>query len=340
MKKLFKSIIFLLIFMFLWHNVFHVLHQLPTPVMEYYNEKDNSMDIAYLGSSAAYAFFNSVYAYHEYGFTTALLSTGYQQLVSAKYLLDEVRKNQKPRVYIIDLSVAPEINVLNESLNEQIIRYVTDSMPLSINKLKAINAHLKYSSIPKKDYINYYFSFFTYHNAWKTISQESLKNSNIYKGHMFDSSMAKIEPIEKPIWKETRLELSKELNDILNDLIQYIKENKLEVIFVIAPRYFENVYMYKLNTMTDLLEKEGFTVYNFNKMDVIDFDYEHDYYSDRHTNPYGAKKFTDYFANFLKEKYRLPDHRGDEKYISWDYEYNRYKESFTEITGKDFEKIK
>ena len=114
MKKLIKPIIFILIFMVIWQNVFHVLRQWPTSIMGFYEEKDYSMDVAYIGSSAAYAFFNPVYAYHEYGFTTALLSTGYQQLVSAKYLMEEVRKNQNPQVYLIDLSVT--IKRTNNSL--------------------------------------------------------------------------------------------------------------------------------------------------------------------------------------------------------------------------------
>ena len=37
-----------------------------------------------------------------------------------------------------------------------------------------------------------------------------------------------------------------------------------------------------------------------------------------HMNYEGAKKVTAYFGNYLSTEFDLVDHRGDEKYKSWD----------------------
>ena len=37
-----------------------------------------------------------------------------------------------------------------------------------------------------------------------------------------------------------------------------------------------------------------------------------------HLNLSGAHKVTDYMTAYLQEHYMLPDHRGDEKFTSWD----------------------
>ena len=43
----------------------------------------------------------------------------------------------------------------------------------------------------------------------------------------------------------------------------------------------------------------------------------------------GAHKVTDYMTMYLQEHYMLPDHRGDEKFTSWD----TMAEQYTTETG-------
>ena len=48
-----------------------------------------------------------------------------------------------------------------------------------------------------------------------------------------------------------------------------------------------------------------------------------------HLNLSGAHKITDYMITYLQEHYMLPDHRGDEKFTSWD----TMAEQYTTETG-------
>ena len=43
-----------------------------------------------------------------------------------------------------------------------------------------------------------------------------------------------------------------------------------------------------------------------------------DFYDDEHMNTRGARIYTHYFAGYLKELLDLEDHRGDERYQSWE----------------------
>ena len=49
-------------------------------------------------------------------------------------------------------------------------------------------------------------------------------------------------------------------------------------------------------------------------------DYSKDMSDGGHLNFSGNYKFTNYFGSILKEKYDIPDHRGDKNYISWDWD--------------------
>ncbi|MGI5850084.1 MAG: hypothetical protein ACOX8Q_08505, partial [Christensenellales bacterium] len=51
-----------------------------------------------------------------------------------------------------------------------------------------------------------------------------------------------------------------------------------------------------------------------------------DFYDARHTNIKGAIKYTNYFGKYLLDNYHLEDHRGDDRYSSWDESYKKYIE--------------
>ena len=58
-----------------------------------------------------------------------------------------------------------------------------------------------------------------------------------------------------------------------------------------------------------------------------------------HVNTKGATKFTLYFAKYLDSIYDLPDHRGDDRYNSWDLEYERLSKDYQKYTGNDYQEL-
>ena len=96
-----------------------------------------------------------------------------------------------------------------------------------------------------------------------------------------------------------------------------------------------------MNSAIKILIENNLDVINFNTLEEFNknIDYSHDFYDYGHLNVYGATKYTLYFSKYLKERYDLPDHRDDQKYKSWDEEYESFKGQYKKLTNKDFENL-
>ena len=72
------------------------------------------------------------------------------------------------------------------------------------------------------------------------------------------------------------------------------------------------------NSVASIANEYGIEFYNFNLMDQQSGFCADDYWEDGHVNTDGARKITSLLGKLLKEKYDIPDHRGEEDYRSWD----------------------
>ncbi len=336
MKNFIKMTIFIILFVIIWKCVFTIVWFGHNSISYFYKEPKESLDVIYIGSSNAYAHFNTVLAYKEYGFATGMLSSDGQPFSAVEYLVKEAKKYQSPKVYVIDITCLAN-DLYNFSTGD--IRKVTDAMKFSKNRTDAVKGMLKYSNEEKSEYSSYYFSFLTYHNSWKYLGDYSFRNINLYKGHLLSDATVQVQPIERTKWVKDSGNMTKENQEIFDKLIKYIKKEKLNVIFVIPIRDFLVEHMSVLNQATEIANENQIKIINFNLLDDFDVDFQKDLYNDGHINVFGATKYTEYFSKYLKENYDLQDHRKDESYKSWDKEYNRYKAAYKKLTGNNFEKL-
>ncbi len=335
MKKLIKPLLFIIIFVILFNGVSRILWGVFTPISLFYKEPKNSLDVVYLGPSNVYDHFNTVLAYNEYGFTTVMLTAGSQPFSMIKNLIKESEKYQRPKVYIIDVGM---IAIDVKDIELEMGRLTMDSMKFSLNRKDVIDKFLKYKNVTKQDYINYYFSFFLYHNNWKTIkSKNFVGDSDLYKGFNLTLTTAQVISQESYKWLNKRSNLPKDMSKELTELIDYIKEQKLNVVFVIPNRYYNEKLNMLMNDVISIIEANKLKIINFNTLKNFKIDYKTDFCDSAHLNVYGATKYTLYFGKYLKEQYHLPDHRYDEFYKSWDKEFNRFKTNFSDTTKKSFD---
>ena len=336
-KNLIKVIIFIFIFCILWHITFKILWGENTALSYFYEEKENTIDVAYVGASNVYVYFNTTLAYNEYGFTTYNIATDSQPFVYIKYLLKEIQKYQKPKLYIIDIT---RIISNPDYYDENSIRKLIDSMKKSYNQYEALTSVLDYLEMPNEERVNYYFSFLLYHNRWEDFKGKSLtENTNLYKGFQTKNYNFNIKPQKKILWNnDSSIKVTDKNKEVLLDLLEYINDNNLNVLFTIPCRTFNATEMSKLNDATKIINKYDYQVINFNQNDSY-IDYSNDLYNPNHLNIYGSTKFTLYFAKYLDNIYNLPDHRNDEKYSSWVEEYNRFKSKYEQKTNNNFEAL-
>lgn len=337
MKNLIKSVIFLSIFFILFYYIFNILWLDKNSIAYFHDEPKNSFDVVYVGSSNVYVHFNPLLAYDLYGFKTGLLSCSQQPFAAVKYLLKENEEKQKPKLYVIDIAkIIDDWDYFDEAK----IRKTTDEMYFSKNRIDTINEILEYKGIDKSEYINYYFSCFIYHNRWKNISEKNfVGEKNLYKGYQFFEEKVKIVPQKEYEWDNNQENLTEDNEHILLDLLEYIKSNNLNVLFVIPKRGFEKKEMGRLNKATTIIEENNFNIINFNKIEDLNINAKEDFYDSRHLNVYGATKYTLYFSKYLKENYDLPNQKQSNNDKSWDSEYKRFKKDFKNLTKKDFNKL-
>ena len=82
----------------------------------FYEIKDDTVDVLFLGSSHAACAFNPQVLYNEYGITSYNLGCEQQNLLLSYYWLKEALRSQKPRAVVLDSYILFEYKA-GEALN-------------------------------------------------------------------------------------------------------------------------------------------------------------------------------------------------------------------------------
>ncbi len=330
----------------------------------FYTEPKNSHQIITLGNSRMYSSWNSLQLWENSGIASYCISTGNQPAVMVKYLMEEVRKTQENPLFIIDISCFRKDQIY--MMNDINIRRVIDCMPFSDNKVKMIEATLKLfpktidyqiekakkdieqaeSSADKAKHeaelaellnqkenvsrMNYYWNFSQYHSRWSELSKSDFtKEGNPYKSVYYEELMFQAKEIKVPKLTTKCSNLDATQKNIIDDLLSYIKENRLNVLFVSLPASLNTKFLMELNGIRELIVKNGSVCLDFNTKNMyekIGIDFKTDFWSKDHTNNNGSRKVMQYMTSYLKDHYSLEDQRGVAGYESWDQAVEDYAE--------------
>lgn len=310
----------------------------------FYAEKKNTVDVAYVGTSASNRYFIDPKAYHDEGITAFTVATMGMPMFFVPEIVDEIEKRQDPKLYIFELRW---FDKNREQITDAHIRRVTDNLQPSMNKLTAIDKAMTFMdgstgalgdiTYSKADYL---FPIIKYHGRlmqgtlergdWKLTSTR-----NRTKGYVMSYSTTKQVKQSPGKISEKRGEMSEEARQVLNELLDFCDgmDKDKEILFVLSPYSVKEESMPRLNTAIDIVKKRGYDVINFNTAGMysrLGLDWDKDFYNSKHVNYIGAEKYTDWLTSYISRKYRLEDHRGDPAYESWDEAYRTYTEYIEE----------
>ena len=274
----------------------------------FYQEKRDSLDAVFIGASDIYTSFMPGRAYEKYGFTSYLLASESITSEGVITAVKEVVRTQHPSLIIIEANAFLYGDSDNET-NEAHVHKFFDNLPFSINKLNYINRKVPVDN-------KWEFPLIKYHGLWTELPDRvnmmqsnfnlDLRGYNYLKGFRTTAKVFKSDTpsLNSQLPYETgELDLDPELQQNLFDLLDYSKENNLNVIFVRAPHYVtKDTYdrVKRSNKMESILEERGFEYYAFeNYSELIGIDDSRDFYNEDHMNVYGAIKFTDFLAEGL-----------------------------------------
>ena len=303
MNNLFKSIIFITIFIFLYYFFSYLLlpksniHEfglIKTSQFEILGENKNSVDAIIVGDSLVYSSVIPMEIYGEFGYTVFNCAESAVIVPRAFSYYKVAMESQHPKVVILGGNM-----------------FFRDT-----NKRKW---YKKYEHIIKNA-----LPLLNYHNNWKKIFLDN-DITSIQKGYKLNKNIKPSKHIE--YMKENNKEYP-----MINKNLEYLKK-----FISLAKKYNAKLFVVGFpsqNTWNDqrdrkfkeLSQELDFTFIDLNK-ENIDINWEIDT-KDKggHLNYYGALKASKVIGNILKDTSLLVDHRRDNNYKNWNIAYAKYKE--------------
>lgn len=345
-RQLINSVIFICIFLTILAHLTYVIRtngEVKDIFTGFYAEKNHTLDTVIIGSSPVFPFYSAPKLWGEYGITCYPISSHVQRPSAALPLLKEVYKTQSPRVVVFEMRMYTMEDGRMED-NMAYARGVTDNMKYSLNRIYAIN---RLVSTPEDRY-TYYFDIFKYHSNWKTmVLPEQLACLTYEKKHPLKGFVIKDEvgPLEQeriPVCTDLTdtLAIPAEQEERLYELLDYLKEQGQQALFIVSPYREEAQEQMMFNYMGRIIASYGYEFVNMNQYyEEIGIDFTTDYYDyGGHVNMLGAEKCTAFLAQLLK-KYEFPDKRGQEGYETWDEAYGYYQEVRAQAVAAIYQKI-
>lgn len=337
------SLIFVLLFVLVSY-LFRPVNNERIIINGFYAEDSNELDVVYIGGSVCFVSWAPLIAFHEQGIASYDYACNTIQADTLKYCIKDVLKTQSPNLLIIDARPF-EYRDTEQPPSEVPIRNLSDSMSYSLNRAEMLADIVP--TVLQEDSLEYIFDISKYHGLWKSLSKTSFdymfnKKENESKGFCFiPKSTSMPVPSNKSSIKET-LAPYDETNDILTDLLEFCKNENLNVLFVVAPYIEPDNHRMMYNFLSERIKSYGFDFVNFNEYySQIGLDFSKDLYNSDHLNIFGAEKYTKYLAQYLTKNYNLPDRRNDPAYADWydllpkwDADVSSVKQKIEELINK------
>ncbi len=305
MKNLFKSILFVTIFiiiylcfsyLFLPKTNIEKFGLYKTSLYDILGEEPNTVDVVAIGDSLVYSSICPMEIYGNYGYTVFDCAEPAQVLQDAYEYYKVALESQKPKIAII------ESNILFRDANKN---------PW-YNKLTKI---LK-KSIP----------LVHHHNNWKKIIFSDLGLVNMEKGYRSNKN---VRPSENKDYMKAsnKTKTIPDANmDYLKKIIKLSEENNVKLVFIGLPSQKSWSYA-KHKKMEEVSKEFGLEYINLNGNEDLKIDWTQDTKDGGdHLNFYGAKKVSKFLGKYLRDTNLLEDHREDSAYSELNELYQKHME--------------
>lgn len=318
-KNLVKGIIVIVVFAFVLIIVTRVLMTKSEDGIEQmwalYKQKPNTVDVVFLGSSKGYCMLDTGVVWDEQGISS--FDTGGAEAPSwvCYYYMKELLKTQKPKVIMYETTVAA---YRNEVMEQPEVWSVVNNYGFHWNRNRIESLKV---NTTKENFYRLLLPLGSMHNNYKSLTKNDFVDENNTINHKgFDSRETVVEfdtPDAKSVTE--RVPCNEKHIIYLQKMIDLARENGIEFVVMVSPYYVTNDEQKIFNYLSDYCLDQGVEFINYNYLyDEMGLDFKTDMAENIHVNLSGSKKWSSYVGKQLKEKYELEDHRGDNKYYSWE----------------------
>lgn len=305
-----------------------------------YEENAAQTDVLFVGGSTTYAYWQPLYGFNDYGLASYSYSGPAMSPVIMKDLLTEARKSAEAKLYVIDLRALHLMETRPEVYTDEYMRVYTDAIPYSVNRNEMIKNETawKEASFDISNYVDLIY----YHDRWRDLNWDSWKWSKPAKevdsmGFHYLGDTIFSAKLEDYSGNTNRAEISPAVMDVLNDILQYCKDEEMQCLFTLNVFECDESIKEYYNTVGDIVSEYGYSFINTNDYwQEIGIDPEVDFYDNNHLNVMGALKYTWFLGGYIIDNYELPDRRTDPAYSKY---YSMYEKN-VEKTGEILELLK
>lgn len=348
-KLVSKCILFFLLFCLLFFGAQEILkykfgENLEDKYQAYMEEPENSIDVAFIGSSTTQVCAAPPVMWKECGFTaynfglsrsSSLIS--YYQL---RFLLEV--KMQKPKLIVFGFTCIADSDKADDTVKfENSHRKAVEAMPF-LNLKSEMIFQIKKDN-PKQNIFTYFFPLLRYHSRWSDITEDDFLPDEYYectKGVYYVTRNSE-EPVNcNAELFEADLEPMPASEYSLNyyrKIVDLCMENGIEMAVVYYPRENEQKTVRACKTLEAFCTENKIHFYDLStpeNWEAVGINGETDFYNLNHLNSRGATKVSLALAHLLQDDFDLPDHRDDPAYSSWFEDWDEFYEINRDILSE------
>ncbi len=271
----------------------------------YLKEPENTVDALFFGTSLAYCDIVPAVLYDETGVTSYVMAGPEQTLpVTYRYVLESCR-TQTPRTIFV------EATYLLMGKNNRSLKVNLTYMPFGENRLRAT-----WEEAGPKELPGLLFPLYAYHDRWDDLTLQDLRmavtgyEADPLAGYTFLSVTRPQEETTLREFPDAETNYGRNL-EYAGKIADFCRENGIRLVFFLSPG-LERVSPEQADVLAADLTALGADFVNFNDdFDAIGLDPQTDFYDARHTNAWGAEKFSRYLGDRLGDWGVAPGGRGD-----------------------------
>ncbi|MDD5924314.1 MAG: hypothetical protein PUC88_05965 [Clostridia bacterium] len=349
MKRL-KPIIKITAFSLIFSVVLYALSYMAKPagynlrhIEGIYAEEDNSLDVVYIGGSAAFVYYAPLKAWNDYGIVSYDYAADTIQPELYKTMIKEILKTQTPKLIVVDarsFQYRDKDNIDAQPPGEVPYRNTLTGMRLSQNKVDFINKYVEKQTGDEK--LSYCFDIIKYHDIIVCFNGNNIKMmfgkyKEPFNGFYF---VPKVEEIENYDFSTTdKKAVSSDTEEILNDLLDYMDGTGIDYLFTVSPYAEKKEHKMIFNYVQEKVENRGYKFIDCNEYtDIMKMDFDRDFYNENHVNIFGAEKYTDFLSEYIITNYAVPNRKDDSKYafmntylVDWNHEVEDTKTAINKL---------
>lgn len=318
-------LVLLLILMFFCLNAVFVGKSYNHHMSKIFWVPDNTYDVILAGPSHMQFAVEPAQLFGEQGIASCNISTTAQSIPTTYHLVKEMISRHDPELVVVDLFCLfyPEKLVAPERLHQAI-----DFMPLSSSKIEIVQ------DLVEENHREFYIPFIFYHDRWKELGREDyMMYRYANETYQFLDGLKVFDTPFTPVPEDQTAEIPEIPLRYLEKIVSLCRETDTQLLLTVIPYRADQennntspIYQQQLYNSVAVLAREWDVSY-FNALhalDEMDFDFTTDMVEYSHVNASGSRKISEFYGNYLREHFDIPDRADDPDYAHWYDDYNQY----------------